>query len=92
MNTAAGQMGETIVDGSVVPTMTVSYARSELTTAGGRATLERRIRRAAELVCGPTDHHTAGTLHAVARNRACYERAVNEAMVQISSEAVASID
>jgi UrcA family protein len=88
----AGQMDETIVKGSAVPTRTVKFARSELATAEGRAVVERRIERAARVVCGSNDHHVVGTLHAVARNEACYERAVNKAMAQLGGDRVAAID
>jgi len=43
-------------------------------------------------VCGPIGHRASGTLslHAVARNQACYERATAEAMAQFDSGLVAS--
>ncbi len=88
----AGQVDETRLENSSLPSRTVTFLRSELSTAEGRAGLERRIRRAARLVCGSDNHHIAGTLHAVARNEACYERAVNEAMAQIGAEQLASVD
>jgi UrcA family protein len=91
-NTIAGHVDGAITDGSAVPARTVSFERSELATAEGRAMVERRIRRAARLVCGSDDHHVAGTLHAVARNEACYDRAVEKAMAQIVGDSVASID
>jgi UrcA family protein len=92
--TMAGQTGETVVDGAPLPTITVSFDSTALDTAEGRATVERRVQRAAEAVCGSTDRKPAGTLtlHAVARNKACYARAVNDAMAQINADSLAALD
>lgn len=92
MNSVADQVQETVVDGSVVPTWTVSFKRSDLATPEGRAAVERRIQRAAGVVCGSTDHRMVGSLHAVARNEACYERAVEDAVAQLGTDSLASID
>lgn len=88
----AGQVDEAVVQDPSLPARTVTFLRSELSTAEGRAGVERRIRRAARLVCGSDNHRIVGTLHAVARNEACYKRALNEAMAQIGAEQFASVD
>ena len=92
MNAAADHRDEAVLGDPQVPTKTVSFERSELATAEGRAEVESRIRRAARLVCGSNDHREVGTLHAVARNEACFDRAVEDAMGQLTSTRIASVD
>ena len=89
---ATDTMEEATSKGLAIPAKTVSLKSSELNTTEGRAAVERRIRLAAKQVCGPIGHRASGTLslHAVARNQACYERATAEAMAQFDSGLVAS--
>ncbi len=94
MQTAAAQMEETLVEGSLVPVSAVKYSRSDLATTEGRARIERQIRLAASLVCGTQKNQFTDSLtpSAVARNKSCYKRSVEEAMLQLGNEAIASID
>ena len=89
---AAGEVNETVVRGHSVPSVTVTYSRAELATADGRAYVERRIRKAAEKVCGSRDLRIAGSLYIVARSEACYDDALAKGMSQLHSEQVASLD
>ena len=52
VNASAEQIDETVVHGQAVETETVSFKRSELSTADGREAVIDRIHRAAEAVCG----------------------------------------
>lgn len=94
ISTTAAPLNERAATGSALPAITVSFVQSELSSAEGRAVVERRIRLAAKVVCGSVDHGVSRTLtpHAIARNEACYERAVNEAMAQLGSSGIASIE
>lgn len=89
---AASQLDETVVEGIAVPTASVSFSRAELATTEGRATVERKVRNAAEAVCGSRDLRIAGSLAAAARNETCYEEAVSQGMSQLNASQVASID
>ncbi len=92
VNAVAGQMDETLVEASSVPTETVTFSRSELATTEGRTSVEARIRNAARKVCGPTDYLRAGSLARAADGKECYNRAVAQAMSQVNADQVASID
>ncbi len=92
INAAAGQVDETLVEGAAVPSKAVTFSRAELATTEGRDAVERQIRNAAEAVCGSRDVRIAGSLSVLAENEECYERAVNDAMAQLSAGQVASID
>ena len=61
---------------------TVSYADLNLASAGGRATLERRVRGAANLLCQPNIAGVTG--ERVLRHR-CYVAAVESARPQIDA-------
>lgn len=90
--TLAGQLDETVVEGIAVPSQSVAFSRAELATAEGRATVERKIRRAAESVCGSRDLRVTGSVSVAARNEACFESAVAEGMAQLNAGQLASID
>lgn len=92
MNASAGSVSETIVHGQVLPTETVTFKQSELATAEGREAVEKRVRNAAENVCGPTDYRIAGSLSRSAKNKECQSQAVAQAMTQITNDSVASIN
>lgn len=64
----------------------VTYADLDLTAAHGREALAQRVNRAAQNVCGPTDHRLAGSLRAAARNRDCAREAFDNAMSRVDSE------
>lgn len=63
----------------------LSYDVDQTATEKGRAVLERRIRRAAEQVCGPQDLRTAGTLDELIDNRKCFKNSVARAMRAVNS-------
>jgi UrcA family protein len=92
LGAAAEQIDETLVEGAAAPTATVTFSRAELATTEGRATIERKIRNAAEEVCGSRDLRMAGGLAAAARNEVCYEDAVVQGMSQLNANQFASID
>ena len=91
-NVSAGALSETVVQGDVLPSQSVSFYRSELATTEGRAAVERRIERAAEQVCGSLDLREVGSLSRVARNKECYDGAVTQAISAVSGNNVARID
>ncbi len=65
----------------------VSYSAADTSTSHGRETLERKIRRAAERVCGPQHLHGAGSVRQLTDNRACFNAAVANAMKDINRTA-----
>jgi len=89
---SAEAMDSTLVRAPAVPSTVVSYKRSELASAEGLAAVERRLRHAAESVCGSTDLRIAGSLSRVAERQECANRAVDHAMSQIGANQVASVD
>ena len=94
MNAAADPVSETFVHGNATeaPSVTLTYAASELDTAAGRAALERKVERAAEKVCGPLNYRDAGGLSRLSKNEACYENALAEGMNQLSLDQVAVLN
>lgn len=64
----------------------VTYTDLDLTAEQGREALTHRVNRAAQNVCGPTDHRLAGSLRAAARNRDCAREAYDNAIARIESE------
>lgn len=63
----------------------VTYSVDEASSSLGRAELERNIRRAAELVCGPQKMNLVGSIGQLMENRACYEKAVADALKSIEA-------
>jgi UrcA family protein len=63
----------------------VTYSDLDLSKADGMKTLERRIERAARFTCGGDNGPT--TLKARASYEACFEKAVEGAMVAVRSTA-----
>lgn len=63
----------------------VSYDLKELSTAKGRADLERHIRLAADQVCGPRTVREAGSFAQSRLNRKCFNNAIAEAMKSVAS-------
>ncbi len=92
ISAAASQLDETVVEGIAIPTASVTFNRAKLATTEGREAIERKIRNAAEAVCGSRDLRVAGGLTAAARNETCYEEAVSQGMSQLNASQVASID
>lgn len=64
----------------------VTYTDLDLTAEQGREALTHRVARAAQNVCGPTDHRLAGSLRAATRNRDCAREAFDNAISRIESE------
>ncbi len=63
----------------------VSYDVKEVSTIEGRAELERKIRRAADRVCGPRTVREAGSFAQSRHNRACFRDAVAQALRTVNS-------
>lgn len=89
---ATDVVGETVIQGNAVQIERIEYERGELATQAGRQTLERRIENAAERVCGSRDFREVGSLRLVAQNRACFDTAVNDALGQLDTAQLATID
>ncbi len=92
VHSSAETLDETLVQGKAVPAETVTFKQSELATVDGRAAVEKRVREAAENVCGPSDYRIAGSLSRVVKNKECQNAAVAQAMAEINSESVAAIN
>ncbi|KAA1190558.1 UrcA family protein [Pseudohalioglobus sediminis] len=92
LHASADGLTETIVRSKALPSAAVTFHRSELATVDGRRAVVKRVERAAEQVCGDLDYRKLGSLRRAADNRECYDRAVAQAMGQIESAQVASID
>ena len=58
----------------------VSYADLNLASDAGMATLQRRIDRAAEQVCGPQSTRAAGSLSRAKKGQDCFDMARESAM------------
>lgn len=71
--------------------VSISYSNAELGTEEGRSTLQRKIKRAAEQVCGPTSYREAGSLAIASQNRKCVNDAVTAAATQLDASSVASL-
>lgn len=63
-----------------VNAISVSYADLNLESVAGRDTLQKRIDRAAEKVCGPQSTRLAGSLSRAVKAQECYEQARSDAM------------
>ena len=70
---------------------TISYDDLDLSTSKGQEAMYFRISAAAEQVCGSKNPRDAGGITQATENKVCYERAVSEAMSQLSATQVASI-
>lgn len=91
-NAKAEQLDETFVNGASVPTATVSFSRAELASDEGRAAVELRVHMAAERVCGSQSYREAGGLSRYSDRKACYDQAISQAMSQMGSDQVASVN
>lgn len=63
----------------------ITYQMEDLKTPEGRATLERKIRSAASMVCGNTDYSKTRSLSTVAEAKSCYHGAVTDALTDLGS-------
>jgi UrcA family protein len=90
---SAGSTNETVVTTSVegFRTATVSYTDLDLNNADARQTLNFRISSAAEKVCGSVNRASVSSLAQVSKNRSCYNRAMDEAMRNLSDGQVAVV-
>ena len=70
----------------------VSHADLDLTTSRGQETMYFRLSAAAEQVCGSKNPRDAGGITQATENKVCYERAMSEAMSQLSASQVAIIN
>jgi len=71
--------------------ISIPYSGKELDTDKGREELYLKIKRAAKQVCGPSDPRQAGGLQLAARNRKCYESAMETALSQVETGQLASL-
>jgi len=74
------------IDAAANGRMLISYNLKEVSTEEGRAELERQIRRAANLVCGPCAVREAGSLAMATANRSCFNAAVASALRTVESK------
>ena len=65
----------------------IIYNVGEASTNYGRIELERKIRRAAEKVCGPRDLNRADSIGQAVKNRDCYHKAVAKALSSVEASA-----
>ncbi|MBN7795047.1 UrcA family protein [Parahaliea mediterranea] len=91
LEAAADNYGETLVKSKAVRSETVSFEDLDLGSVQGRESLHYRLRDAARRVCGSDDYRVAGGLGAAADNRACYERAMGDALSQVNAGQVAVV-
>lgn len=63
----------------------VDYTDLNLRHSSGRETLENRLERAAEQVCGSSELRLAGNVRDALRNKACQEQAVERALDRVYS-------
>lgn len=89
---AAGVLAMPMVAGASVKanqespdTVVITYQVEDTQTAAGLASIERKIRGAANLVCGTVDYGEVRSLKAVAESRSCYEGAVSQALSELGS-------
>lgn len=89
----AGTTSETVITTSAegLRTATVSYADLDLNNPSAREDLHYRISSAAKKVCGSANNNLAGSLSQAAKNRSCYNTAMDEAMRSLSDSQVAIV-
>lgn len=87
--TPATDIEQTLVEADGARAVTVSLADLNLASAEGQEAMYYRLSGAAERVCGSQDYRTAGSPKLAAENRACYERALSDALAQASATALA---
>lgn len=66
----------------------VTISDLNLATEAGIDVLYKRLQQAAEVVCGPQDLRSAGSITALRRNKACYSDALDRAVAGIGREAL----
>ena len=58
----------------------VSYSGYDLRTASGKEMVERKIKQAAQEICGATDFSQSRSLKQIRQNQSCFDDAVANAM------------
>ncbi len=87
----ADNYSETLVTSSQhLATETVSFADLDLSSAEGQEALHWRLASAAREVCGSTDVRITASVRQAAENRECSERALNDALSQVSAGRLAA--
>ena len=71
---------------TVERSMSVKLADLNLTTEAGIDMLYKRLQHAAEVVCGPQDLRSAGSVTALRQNKKCYSEALDRAVADIGRE------
>ena len=67
--------------------ITVAYHDLDISSSDGMEALDRRLRRAAKQVCGPSDFRTVG-LSAATRNKHCADKAVARAWTKVHAKPI----
>ena len=70
----------------------ISHDDLDLSTTKGQEAMYFRISAAADQVCGERNPRDAGSITQATENKVCYERAMSEAMSQLSASQVATIN
>lgn len=85
---------ETLVQSqaAVAHSATVSLADLNLESSEGQETMYYRLSRAARDVCGSTDYRQAGGARQAAKNQACYQEALSDALAQATAGRMASLE
>ena len=93
MAASAGGYSETIVTTTAegLRTTTVSYADLNMSDPKDKGILERRVRLAAQKVCGSSDWRTAGSVRQASANKSCSQAAVAGAVDMSASSQVALV-
>ena len=58
----------------------VSYSGYDLRTTAGKQMIERKIKQAAQEICGATNYTQSRSLKQVSHSKTCYQDAVQDAM------------
>ena len=81
-----GSAATTVGPGYEVTTRTVNFADLDLTNSKAIATLYRRIKTAADQVCGSTEYTRLQTVHV----RKCTKKAIDQAVRDVNSSGLTS--
>ena len=69
-----------------IVSVTVRYNGYHLNSQEGKAIVERKIRKAAHKICGPTSYSELRSLRQLSANRACYDEAVENASIGLEKQ------
>jgi len=73
------------------PQVVVSFADLDLNNESAQKILYRRLKQAASDVCGTTRYNIAGSVAAVEANKACFHKAMNNAVNAIDMPALSEL-